>query len=342
MAMAMDTATETAEAVRDTAAPTLEMRVRQVRYEGQGINSYELTSPAGEALPPFEAGAHIDVHLRDGLIRQYSLCNAPAERHRYVIAVLRDEAGRGGSRAMHEHVRAGDLVTISRPRNHFALAGDASRVLLIAGGIGVTPLKAMAHELEAHGVEFEMHYCARSREAAAFGEELAALHRAGRLHYHFDGGAAGRQLDLRALLARPVPGTHVYYCGPAGFMKACAEAAGHWPKGTVHFEHFKAPEPPARAPSDLPAQAADGCDVTLASSGRVIHVAPGQNLAEALSEAGVAVPTSCCAGLCATCKVRYRDGEVEHNDFILTDEEKQEYLTTCVSRPLGRTLVLEL
>lgn len=336
----METSLETEEAIQNIEASTMDVRVKQVRYEGKGIKSYELTSLRGEKLPPFEAGSHIDIHLKNGVIRQYSLCNSPAERHRYVIAVLKDDAGRGGSQSMHDDVAAGDVVTISKPRNHFALDGNAKRVILIAGGIGVTPLKAMAHKLETHHVDFEMHYCARSREAAAFSEELAGMLSAGKLHYHFDDGERGKQLDLTKLLAQPSSGTHIYYCGPSGFMKACADAAGHWPKGTVHFEHFKAPEQPRRAPTGV--GSADGCDVTIASTGQVVHVGADQSLAEVLNDAGVEVPTSCCAGLCATCKVRYRHGEVEHNDFILSEEERQEYLTTCVSRPVSKTLVLDL
>lgn len=336
----METVLEAEEVVRDIEAGTLDVRVKQIRYEGKGINSYELISPTGKQLPPFDAGAHIDIHLKNGIVRQYSLCNSSAERDRYVIAVLKDENGRGGSRAVHEGLSAGDIVTIGKPRNHFALARDAKKVILIAGGIGVTPLKAMAHELEDRGVGFEMHYCARSSEAAAFGPELDGLRCAGKLRYHFDDGNASNQFDIKKLLAHPAPGTHVYYCGPAGFMAACADAASHWPKGTVHFEHFKAPEQPRRAPGS--ADHAGGCEVTIASTGQVIHLKPDQNFADALNEAGVAVATSCCAGLCATCKVRYLEGEIEHNDFILSDEERQEYLTICVSRPVGKTLVLGL
>jgi ferredoxin-NADP reductase len=337
----METLLEAEEAVRDVEAGTLLVRVKQIRYEGMGINSYELINPAGNELPRFEAGAHIDIHLKGGVIRQYSLCNSSAERNRYVIAVLKDEKGRGGSRAVHESISAGDVVTISTPRNHFSLSRDAEKVILIAGGIGVTPLKAMAHELDFRGVDFEMHYCARSAAAAAFGPELDAMHRDGKLHYHFDDGEVTNQLDIKALLSSPTPATHVYYCGPGGFMAACADAASHWPKGTVHFEHFKAPErQPKRAPSSI--KDATGCDVTIASTGQVIHLAPDRSLADALGEAGVAVPTSCCAGLCATCKVRYLGGEVEHNDFILSDEERQEYLTTCVSKPTSKMLVLDL
>ncbi|MFT0171426.1 PDR/VanB family oxidoreductase [Paraburkholderia mimosarum] len=336
----METVLESEDVVEDIDAGTLNVRIKQIRYEGKGINSYELTSPTGKQLPPFDAGAHIDIHLKNGIIRQYSLCNCPAERHRYVIAVLKDENGRGGSRAVHEGLSAGDVVTISKPRNHFPLTLEARKAILIAGGIGVTPLKAMAHELEERGIDFEMHYCARSAEAAAFGPELDGMRRAGKLHYHFDNGAASNQLDIRKLLAQPTSGTHVYYCGPGGFMAACADAASHWPKGTVHFEHFKAPEQPKRAPAGT--GHFGGCEVTIASTGQVIQLKPEQSLSDALNEAGVAVATSCCAGLCATCKVRYLGGEVEHNDFILSDEERQEYLTACVSRPTSKTLVLDL
>jgi vanillate O-demethylase ferredoxin subunit len=336
----METVLEAEDVVQDIDAGTLDVMVKQIRYEGKGINSYELTNPSGKQLPPFDAGAHIDIHLKSGIIRQYSLCNSSAERDRYVIAVLKDESGRGGSRAVHEGLSTGDVVTISKPRNHFALTRDAKKAILIAGGIGVTPLKAMAHELEARGVDFEMHYCARSPEAAAFGPELDGMRRAGKLHYHFDDGDPSYQLDIKKLLAQPSPGTHVYYCGPGGFMAACANAASHWPKGTVHFEHFKAPEQPKRTPST--AEDSVGCEVTIASTGQVIQLKLGQSLSDALNEAGVAVATSCCAGLCATCKVRYLDGEVEHNDFILSDGERLEYLTTCVSRPTSKTLVLDL
>lgn len=336
----METVLGAEESVQDIDADSLDVRVKQIRYEGKGINSYEFTSVSGGKLPPFEAGAHIDVHLKNGVIRQYSLCNSSADRDRYVIAVLKDENGRGGSRAVHEGLCAGDIVTISKPRNHFALTRDAAKVILIAGGIGVTPLKAMTHELEDRGIDFEMHYCARSAEAAAFGKEFEVLRREGKLYYHFDDGNASNQLDIKKLLSHPQDRTHVYYCGPAGFMAACAAAASHWPKGTVHCEHFKAPEQAKRSAST--SVQTGGCEVTISSTGQVVQVRPEQTLADALNEAGVTVATSCCAGLCATCKVRYLEGEVEHNDFILSDDERREYLTTCVSRPVSKTLVLDL
>jgi ferredoxin-NADP reductase len=321
-------------------ADTLELLVRQIRYEGRGINSYELVDPNGATLPPFSAGAHLDIHLNGGVIRQYSLSNASRERHRYVIAVLRDEAGRGGSKALHDQLRAGDVVRVSRPRNNFKLVDGARRVVLIAGGIGVTPIKAMAHELEDSGVDYEMHYCAKDANCAAFAEEFEPMIASGRLQFHFDGGDPSAGLDIRDLLHEPGDGQHLYYCGPGGFMKACAAAAEHWPSGTVHFEHFKAPERERDAQAANDAQ--DSFTVRIASTGQEIEVSKDETIADALSMAGVAIETSCCAGLCGTCKVRYLEGEVEHNDCILSDDEKSEYLTACVSRATSRVIVLDL
>src|SRR5476651_2205993 len=193
-------------------ARTLELMVRQIRFEGRGINSYEFVDPSGEVLPAFTAGSHIDVHLNGGFVRQYSLSNSPNEHHRYVIAVLRDEAGRGGSKALHDGLRVQDKVRISYPRNNFELAADASKIILLAGGIGVTPLKAMAHRLEEAGIDYEMHYCAKDARCTAFTDELARIKSAGRLHFHFDGGDPSAGLNIGELLREPADDTHVYYC----------------------------------------------------------------------------------------------------------------------------------
>jgi ferredoxin-NADP reductase len=252
---------------------------------------------------------------------------------------LRDEAGRGGSKALQDSLRVQDKVRISYPRNNFELAAGAKRAILLAGGIGVTPLKAMAHRLEEVGVDYEMHYCAKDESCTAFAAELAPMHAGGKLKFHFDNGDPSKGLDLKRLLSETAPGVHVYYCGPGGFMKACAAATEHWAAGTVHFEHFKAPE---RAASDDVAATVGEFIVKIASTGQSIAVSSDRSIADALEEAGVAIETSCRAGLCGTCKVRYLSGDVEHNDCILADNEKQEYLTTCVSRALSRELVLDL
>ena len=269
-------------------------------------------------------------------MRQYSLSNDPAERHRYVIAVLRDAGGRGGSQSLHDTVRVQDIVTVGRPRNNFALVDDAGKVVLLAGGIGVTPLKAMAHSLDRLGMDYELHYCARQPQDAAFNDELRALAAHGRVHFHFDGGDPRRGLDIGALLRDPADATHVYYCGPAGFMDACANATTHWPQGSVHFEHFKAPV--AKASDALPPGA---FTAELARSGTRVDVGPDETLADALNAAGIDVPTSCTAGLCGTCKVRYLSGDVDHQDYILGDDERASWLTSCVSRASG-VLVLDL
>ncbi|MBN3762953.1 PDR/VanB family oxidoreductase [Burkholderia sp. Ac-20365] len=322
------------------AAATLELFVRQVRYEGRNIQSYELVDPAGTELPPFTAGAHLDVHLANGVIRQYSLCNSPADRHRYVIAVLRDEKGRGGSKAVHEQLQVQGRVRVSVPRNNFELAQGARKVILIAGGIGVTPLKSMAHQLaDAGDVEYELHYCARDAQCAAFTEDLQGLVDTQRLHFHFDGGDPSRGLDVAALLrAQAQEGTHVYYCGPAGFMQACADASSHWPQDTVHCEHFKAPERTVALEDRKPGE----FTVEIASTGQRIPVPVDRSIADVLKAAGIDVQTSCEAGLCATCKVRYLSGEVEHQDCILDAGEQQNFLTLCVSRAKSELLVLDL
>ncbi|MEN3275969.1 MAG: hypothetical protein V7631_1759 [Massilia sp.] len=318
----------------------LSLLVRQIRFEANGINSYELVDPAGEVLPPFTAGAHIDIHLPNGAVRQYSLCNAPAERHRYVIAVLRDEKGRGGSKALHDSLRVQDIVTVSQPRNNFRLVPEAKKVILLAGGIGMTPLKSMAHALEAAGVPFELHYCARNAGCVAFREQLDTPWEHGQLHFHFDHGDPARGLDIAGLLGAPGDGTHLFYCGPAGFMKACAEAASHWPAGTVHFEHFKAPEP---APNEAGTTGAPGSFmVKIASTGAMLEVPAERSIADVLEAAGVRIETSCQAGLCATCKIRYLEGEVDHRDYILGADEQGQWLTACVSRATSGVLVLDL
>lgn len=318
----------------------LALLVRQIRFEGNGINSYELVHPQGEELPPFTAGAHVDIHLANGMTRQYSLCNAPCERHRYVIAVLRDDKGRGGSKALHETLRVQDIASVGVPRNNFELAPQARKVILLAGGIGVTPIKSMAHALEEQGIPFELHYCARNRDCVAFGEQFDCAWTHGSLHFHFDHGVPSQGLDIAALLREPTEGTHLFYCGPDGFMRACAEASTHWPAGTVHFEHFKAPEPAAGA-ACAPVTPG-GFALKIASTGALIQVAAEQTIAAALEQAGVKVETSCEAGLCGTCRIRYLEGTVEHRDYILGPGEQEQWLTACVSRATSDVLVLDL
>jgi vanillate O-demethylase ferredoxin subunit len=214
------------------------LRVRSITYLAARINGYELVDPSGQDLPPFTAGAHISVRLAEGIVRDFSLWNDPAERTRYCIAVLRE--GLTSSR-LHEEVRVGALVAGSVPRNNFPLTTGAERHLLIAGGIGITPIMAMIAELRRGRAEFQVHYCTRSPEETAFFDDLAVLAALGRVQFHHDGGDPAKGLDIAATLRECRPGTHLYYCGPPGMMAAAASASAHWPQGTVHFEFFAGP-----------------------------------------------------------------------------------------------------
>ena len=216
------------------------LRIRSITYLAERINGYELVDREGSELPPFEAGAHISVRLGDGLVRDFSLWNDPAERARYCIAVLREPEGRG-SREWHEAARVGDIVEASAPRNNFPLAAEAEHYLLIAGGIGITPIMAMIAELRRQRADFRVHYCTRSPEETAFLDDLAVLAAQGRVMFHHDGGDPAKGLDIAAALRGWQPGTHLYYCGPAGMMAAAAAASSHWPPGTVHCEYFAGP-----------------------------------------------------------------------------------------------------
>jgi vanillate O-demethylase ferredoxin subunit len=307
------------------------------RREAEDIVSFELASADGGALPRFAAGAHIDVEIRPGLVRQYSLCNDPEEAHRYLIAVLRDPDSRGGSAAIHDEVEAGQTLRISEPKNHFPLI-PASSYLLFAGGIGVTPILCMAERLARSGAGFRMHYCARSPERAAFVERVRGSAFADRVHFHFDAGGAGQKLDLDAVLEQAPAGTHVYVCGPSGFIDFVAGSARArgWPPEAVHQEYFGA------APLDTSGDAS--FEVRLASSGKTWVVPAGQTVVQALGAHGIDIPVSCEQGVCGTCITRVLDGEPDHRDMYFSDEERarNDQFTPCCSRAKSAMLVLDL
>jgi vanillate O-demethylase ferredoxin subunit len=313
------------------------VQVVKKRSEALDIVSLELVSPAGSPpLPRFSAGAHIDVQIKPGLIRQYSLCNNPDESHRYVIGVLRDPSSRGGSVAMHDEVQEGELLQISEPKNHFPLA-NARRSLLFAGGIGVTPILCMAERLAHTGAQFEMHYCARSCSRTAFYDRIAARF-ASQVHFHFDDGDAAQKLQLAELLGQADPDTHLYVCGPAGFIDHVlntARARG-WAEPNIHFEHF------AAKPIDT---SDDGSfEVRIASTGRTIRIAADQSVTQALHEHGIEIPVSCEQGVCGTCITRVLAGEPDHRDLLFSDAEKalNDQFTPCCSRARSTLLVLDL
>ncbi|PRE65577.1 oxidoreductase [Burkholderia multivorans] len=316
----------------------LTVRVAARHDEAADICSFELVRADGGPLPPFSAGAHIDVAVPGGPTRQYSLCNAPDESHRYRIAVLRDPNSRGGSAGMHDRVKIGDTLTISAPKNHFPLAHDAKHSLLLAGGIGVTPILCMAERLARIDASFDMHYCTRSRTRTAFLDHIARAPYAGRVQLHFDDEAAEQRFDIAARLAVPEPGTHLYVCGPKGFMDAVLTTAraNGWPEAQLHYEFFAAE---ARQTEE------DGrFEVQIASSGRVIVVEKHESVVRALAKAGIEIETSCEQGLCGTCATRVLAGEPEHFDHCLTAEERaaNDQFMPCCSRSKSARLVLDL
>ncbi|WP_157271984.1 PDR/VanB family oxidoreductase [Azohydromonas aeria] len=323
-----------------TTTATLAVRVARKVEEAADICSLELVSSDGSTLPGFSAGSHVDVHLPGGLVRQYSLCNDPAESHRYLVAVLRDPASRGGSVTVHDAVKEGDEIRISAPKNHFALAHEARKSLLLAGGIGVTPILCMAERLAVTGADFEMHYATRSRERTAFFDRIERSAYADKVTFHFDDGDAAQRLDLAAVLGTPQPGTHLYVCGPKGFMDAVLDTARQagWGESQLHWEYFA-------AGAEAAPRADDGSfEVQLASSGRVIPVAPDQTVVQALAGAGVEVLVSCEQGVCGTCLTRVLQGEIDHRDVYLTPEEQaaNDQFTPCCSRAKSARLVLDL
>ena len=322
-------------------APTtsgLPVRVLTKTVEAADICSFELVAIGGRSLPPFTAGAHIDVTLPGRQTRQYSLCNNPSQNDRYLIAVLREPDGRGGSLAMHDRVRVGDVLLVSTTKNHFALADEAKKTLLLAGGIGITPILSMAEQQQAIGAEFEMHYCTRSKARTAFFKRIADAPFASKVQFHFDDGDAAQKFNIRQRLATPEPGTHLYVCGPSGFIETVLDAArgNDWPEPQLHCEFFKA---------DLVSNTDNtSFEVKIASSGRVLVVPAEKSVVQVLEEAGVSVPVSCEQGVCGTCLTRVLEGVPAHRDLYLTPDEQaaNDQFTPCCSRSKSPGLVLDL
>jgi ferredoxin-NADP reductase len=323
---------------RASVKTSLSLRLAKKTVEATDICTFELADPKGKMLPPFSAGSHIDVLVRDGLIRQYSLCNDPKDTHSYLIGVLRHHDSRGGSRTLHDEFNEGDIVEISVPKNHFPLAHSAKRTLLIAGGIGVTPILCMAERLANIGADFTMHYCTRSLDRTAFVDRIKRSTYANRVHFHYNDGPPEQLADFPALLDRPDPDTHLYVCGPTGLMDVVITTATQkgWLDANVHREYF------AAVGHDSANDAA--FDVKIASTGKLIHVGKDKTVVAALAEAGIDIPTSCAEGVCGTCLTRVLEGEMEHHDMFLTAEERgrNDQFTPCCSRARSPMLVLDL
>lgn len=310
------------------------VRVKSVSYETRHINIFDLRLPAGGELPRFKAGAHIDVGLPTGATRSYSLVNPEHERHRYVIAVALDERSRGGSRYFHGRVRPGDLLNINPPVDGFALQEQAAHSVLVAGGIGITPLWCMAQRLAALNRSWRLHYAARSRDAAAFLDDLAAFDD-DQLRLHIDAEAGGNVLDVAAVVNNAPRNAHLYCCGPLAMLEAFETATRDWPAAQVHTEYFKAKDAPALD---------GGYTVTLAKSGRQVIIKAGQTILEALIEAGLDPLRSCTQGVCGHCEVRVLKGMPDHRDQVLTEPElaQNKSMMICCSGSKSETLVLDL
>lgn len=317
----------------------INVKVAGKHVEAPNICSFDLVPANDEpSLPPFTPGAHIDVFLPGGWVRQYSLWNNPQEKNVYRICVLNEANGRGGSRAIHEQVNVGGLLQIGLPRNQFELHHKNTPTLLLAGGIGITPILSMAQALAHRQAPFAFHYCARSPGNAAFLDRLAQAPLADKVFLHFDDGPPEQKLDMVDLLKSQPDDCDLYVCGPKGFMDAVlgtARALG-WPTSRLHCEFFQADAAPKTGDQPF--------DVTLARSNRTVRVEAHQSVVQALAAAGIDIPTSCEQGICGTCLTKVVEGIPDHRDSFLMPAEQQanDCFTPCCSRALSASLTVDL
>ncbi|MER5757281.1 PDR/VanB family oxidoreductase [Streptomyces sp. NPDC002088] len=298
--------------------------------QAAGVRSLRLERGDHAPLPRWEPGAHIDVVLPNGLVRQYSLCGDPQDDRAYEIAVLRAPESRGGSEYVHTHIRVGDVVTVRGPRNNFTFAAR-HRVLFIAGGIGITPILPMIRQADREGIDWELAYGGRTRDSMAFADELQLYQGRVQLVPEDERGL----LDLPALLGTVRPDTLVYCCGPTGLLDAVQKLCEPWPAGSLHLERFSGTS--TNGPSDA-------FTIVAERSGVVCEVTAGESIADALARVGVIVQTSCREGLCGTCETQVLDGVPDHRDQLLGDDDREAGTTMliCVSRAISPQLVLDL
>ncbi|MBJ7539657.1 PDR/VanB family oxidoreductase [Marinomonas transparens] len=313
--------------------------VRNVVVEAESVIRLVLGSVDGSALPSFEAGAHIDIHLPSGLIRQYSLCRLQVDPQYYEIAVLKDPQSRGGSVEVHQ-LKIGDPLTISEPRNHFPLVDTPRKSVLIAGGIGVTPMLPMAQQLQTSGLAFEFHYCAKTPETAAFSGALATASFADKMHFHYSQVAGSGRMDVVNVMSRYAFDGELYICGPTEFITHIllqAESVG-WPEERLHREFFAAPE------VELDDAENKAFKVKIHSTGDLYDVPADQSISDVLESNGVFVAVSCEAGVCGTCQTGVLDGVADHRDVFLTTKEHEEgkLIMPCCSRSKSAVLELDL
>ena len=324
-----------ADADADAGAGPLTLVVSLKSQIADDITLFELRSPSGAELPAFTPGSHITVTTPSGQKRRYSLCNDNSERDRYVIAVKLEQSGRGGSLSLTTKIREGDTVIVEPPANEFAMpASEPKSYIFIAGGIGITPIRAMVRHLIGQGkMNFKLYYFTRTPSTTAFREEFSGLDLAGQVVLHHDNGEPDRAYDLWPVLEEP-RGAQIYCCGPRGLMDAVRDMTGHWPASAVHFEDFIGGT--ATRPDDTP------FGVTLAKSGKSYQIAAGVSILDTLRRNGHAVASSCESGTCGTCRTRYIEGEPDHRDLVLSDREKRSDIMICVSRAKSAELVLDL
>lgn len=312
----------------------LTLQITDLIAEAKGVVVIELRSPVGAALPPFKPGAHIELHLPGGRVRQYSLCNDARETDRYCVGVGLSPTSRGGSRHVHQSLRVGDTLTVSAPRNHFPLQEDAPGLVFFAGGIGITPVWSMIQWCEANQRPWHLYYLVRSRQRAAFLEALQPF--GDRVTLHADDETGGL-FDIAAAIHQQPSNVHFYTCGPTPLMLAVEAAAGGFPQEQVHFEWFT-PRTPKSATTDK------AFSVQLARSGRAFEVPADQSILQVLEANGLHVESSCREGTCAACETCVLDGTPDHRDSVLTAAERKhnDVMMICVSRALSQTLVLDL
>ncbi len=315
-------------------SPVLRMVLSKADRLSEDVTLYEFRDPTGRDLPAWEAGAHLDIVVAPEFLRQYSMCGDPSDRSCYQIAVLREDDGRGGSALMHRIFTEGRRVFLSNPVNHFPLAHDATKTLLMGGGIGVTPMVAMGHELHALGHDFALHYSVPTRAKAAFASTLSAVPWADRVVLHVSD--EGTRADFDKVLSRRKIGWHVYTCGPDAYMTAVLEAAERqgYPDDARHLEYFSVP--------DLPEYENHAFTLRLIRSNRELKVPADRSATDVLAEAGVAVDVKCSDGLCGVCKCRVISGDVEHRDFVLSAKQQATEMILCQSRAKDADGVIEI
>jgi len=319
-----------------TASEPLQMvplRVTRNDKIADGIHLLEFRDVGGKELPQFSAGAHITVRVPNGMLRKYSLCNDPAERDRYLVAVKREVTGRGGSSTLIDRAKPGDELLVTAPINDFALPQRAQDFLFIAGGIGITPIMSMIRQVQAEGKRFRLYYCTRSPETTAFIDELSAPEFKDNVTMHYDHGDPARSLDLRPILAERKNREHLYCCGPRPLMEAVRAMTDHWSSTAVHFEAFS--EADIHKATDRPFK------VRLARSGEVVEVPADKTIMEVLREHGLEVPSSCETGTCGTCRTKLLAGQADHRDLVLAEHERADTIMICVSRAKGDEITID-